>query len=136
MSSNQVFLLAGIWTFPIFIYACWLIPQATIRFVVWLLSRTIYRVRTYGIENIPEQGPALLVANHVTWMDGILILLASSRPIRMIAWADYVKGPVLGRLARMYGIIPIRSSDGSPAVKVTQHRAQCAPQRGAGLYLC
>ena len=130
MSSNQVFLLAGIWTLPILIYACWLIPQATIRFVVWLLSRTIYRVRTYGIENIPEHGPALLVANHVTWMDGILILLASSRPIRMIAWADYVKGPVLGRLASIYGIIPIRSSDGPRALLQSLNTAREALNSG------
>ncbi len=130
MSSNEVFLLAGIGTIPILIYGCWLIPQATIRFIVWLISRTMYRVRTYGIENIPEQGPALLVANHVTWMDGILVLLASSRPIRMIAWADYVKGPVLGRLASLFGIIPIKSSDGPRALMKSLNTARDALRNG------
>ncbi|MCH2212342.1 MAG: MFS transporter [Fuerstiella sp.] len=116
MASNQVFLLAGLWTLPIFLYVCWLIPRATIRFVVWLFSRTIYRVRKYGVENIPEQGSALLVANYVTWLDAILILLASSRPVRLIAWADYVEGPLMGKLAGLFGIIPIRSLDGPRAL--------------------
>ena len=130
MSSNEVFLLAGICTLPILIYACCLIPQATIRFIVWLISRTMYRVRTYGIENIPEQGPALLVANHVTWMDGILVLLASSRPIRMIAWADYVKGPVLSRVSNLFGIIPIKSSDGPRALLKSLNTARDALNNG------
>ena len=116
LSARQVFLLSGLITLPIFIYICMLIPQATVRFLVWMISRTVYRVRTHGVENIPDQGRALLVANHVTWMDGILILLASSRPIRMIAWADYVNGPITRRLARMFGIIPIRSQDGPRAL--------------------
>jgi len=130
MSSNEVFLLAGIATLPILIYACWLIPQATIRFIVWLISRTMYRVRTYGIENIPDQGPALLVANHVTWLDGILVLLASSRPIRMIAWADYVKGPILSRLSNLFGIIPIKSSDGPRALLKSLNAARDALNNG------
>ncbi len=126
MSSNEVFLLAGIGTLPILIYSSWLIPQATIRFVVWLFSRTVYRVRTYGTYNIPEQGPALLVANHVTWLDGILILLASSRPIRMVAWADYVEGPVIRHLAGLFGIIPIRSTDGPRALLQSLNTARDA----------
>lgn len=130
MSSTQVFLLCGLVTLPIFFYICWLIPQATIRFVVWLFSRTLYRVRTYGADNIPDQGPALLVANHVTWLDGILILLASSRPIRMVAWADYVQGPVIRHLANLFGIIPIRSTDGPRALMKSLNTARNALNDG------
>ncbi len=116
MSAPQIFLISGLSIIPIVIYVLWLLPQATIRFFVWLLSRFVYRVRTYGIENIPERGPALLVANHVSWIDGILILLASSRPIRMVAYADYVQGRVARRLSNLFGIIPIRSGDGPRAL--------------------
>ena len=56
MSSNQIFLIAGLCTLPILCYVCWLIPQATVRFMVWLISHTVYRVRTHGIENIPDPG--------------------------------------------------------------------------------
>ncbi len=112
MSASQIFLITGVSMIPLVFLVVAFLPQATFRFFVWLLSRFAYRVRTYGIENIPEQGPALLVANHVTWIDGILIALVSSRPIRMVAYADYVEGPISGRFARMFGIIPIRTTDG------------------------
>ena len=130
MSSPQIFLISGLGIIPIVVYSVWILPQATIRFFVWLLSRFVYRVRTYGIENIPEQGPALLVANHVSWIDGVLILLASSRPIRMLAYADYVQGPILKRLSKLFGIIPIRSGDGPRALIQSLNTATDALRNG------
>lgn len=126
----QVFLLAGIGTLPILIYTVVLIPQATIRFVVWLLSRTVYRVRTFDSHNIPETGSALIVANHVSWIDGILLLLTSPRPIRMIAYADYCKGPILSRLAKLFDVIPIKSSDGPRALMQSINSARDALKAG------
>lgn len=81
MSASEVFLVAGLGTIPVIVYVFGLLPTATIRFVVWLLSHTVYRLRIYDSENIPETGGALLVPNHVSWIDGILILLASSRRV-------------------------------------------------------
>jgi len=130
MSSPLIFLIAGIGILPIVVYAVWILPQATIRFFVWLLSRFVYRVRTYGIENIPERGSALLVANHVSWIDGVMILLASSRPIRMLAYADYVQGPVMKRLSKLFGIIPIRSGDGPRALIQSLNTASEALRKG------
>jgi acyl-[acyl-carrier-protein]-phospholipid O-acyltransferase/long-chain-fatty-acid--[acyl-carrier-protein] ligase len=130
MSGSLIFLMSGLMIIPIVIYAVCILPQATIRFFVWLLSRFVYRVRTYGIENIPEHGPGLLVANHVSWIDGVLILLASSRPIRMIAYADYVQGRILGSLAKLFGIIPIRSGDGPRALIRSLSTATAALQNG------
>ncbi len=124
LAPSEVFLLAAVFTLPIFVYICCLIPQATVRFVAWLISRTVYRVRTYGVENIPERGPALLVSNQVGWIDGILILLSGSRPIRMIVWADHVEGPVIGRLAKLFGIIPVRPEDGPRSVLKSLKTAQ------------
>lgn len=107
MTPQQIFLLAGALTVPVFIYIVWLIPQASIRFFVWLLSKTVYRIRVYGRENLPREGGALLVSNHVSWVDGILLLLTSSRPIRMIAWGANFENKWLRRLAEMFGMIPI-----------------------------
>lgn len=130
MSSPQIFLISGLGIIPIVVYSVCILPQATIRFFVWLLSRFVYRVRTYGIENIPEQGPALLVANHVSWIDGVLILLASSRPIRMLAYADYVQHPIIKRLSNLFGIIPIRSGDGPRALIKSLNTATDALRQG------
>lgn len=125
-TPDEIFLIAGIGTLPILIYTVCLIPQATIRFIVWLLTHTVYRVRIHGKQNIPEQGGALLVANHVSWIDGVLLLLASSRPIRMIAYADYVKGGAIGWLAKLFEIIPIKSSDGPKALVQSLNTARQA----------
>jgi len=126
MTASQIFLLSGVAIIPIVVYSVWILPQATIRFFVWLLSRFVYRVRTYGIENIPERGPALLVANHVSWIDGVLILLASSRPIRMVAYADYVQGRFARWLSNLFGIIPIRAGDGPRALVQSLNTARNA----------
>src|SRR5213076_3120632 len=87
LSPQQIFLVAGLFTIPVFLYIVLLIPQASIRFLAWLLSLTLYRLRVFGRENLPRRGGALLVPNHVSWVDGILLMLVSSRPVRMIAWA-------------------------------------------------
>lgn len=108
LTPQQIFLLAGLFTLPVLFYIVFLIPQASIRFVVWLLSLTIYRVRVFGRENLPQTGGALLVPNHVTWIDAIFLMLTSSRPIRMIAWASNIEAtPTLKRMATMFGAIPI-----------------------------
>lgn len=105
LSARQIFLLAGIFTFPVFFYIVFLIPQASIRFVVWLASHTVYRIRVVGRENLPERGGVLLVANHVTWLDGILLLLTTSRPVRILAFATYFRGRLVRALARLAGVI-------------------------------
>jgi acyl-[acyl-carrier-protein]-phospholipid O-acyltransferase/long-chain-fatty-acid--[acyl-carrier-protein] ligase len=107
-SPQQIFFIAGLGTIPVFFYIIFLIPQASIRFIVWLMSLTVYRVRVFGRENLPRESGALLVPNHITWIDGILLMLTSSRPIRMIAWAPNLeKRPWIKRLSNMFGAIPI-----------------------------
>jgi acyl-[acyl-carrier-protein]-phospholipid O-acyltransferase/long-chain-fatty-acid--[acyl-carrier-protein] ligase len=107
-SPQDIFLIAGAMTIPVFFYIVILIPQASIRFVVWLLSHTIYRVRVFGRENLPREGGALLVPNHVSWVDGILLMLTSSRPIRMVAWAaNLERRPWIRWLSNLFGAIPI-----------------------------
>ncbi len=86
--APDIFLLLGIATVPVFLYVVWLLPGATARILVSLLSHTIYRVRVEGRENLPEQGGALLVANHVSLIDGVLLILYSPRPVRMVARPD------------------------------------------------
>src|SRR5262245_2404976 len=108
LSPQQIFLIAGLFTIPVFFYIILLIPQASIRFFVWLGSLGIYRLRVYGRDNLPRHGGALLVPNHISWIDGILLMLTSSRPIRMIAWAPNIEArPWIKRMAKVFGAIPI-----------------------------
>ncbi|MCA9185042.1 MAG: AMP-binding protein, partial [Planctomycetales bacterium] len=106
-SPQQVFLICALLTIPVLMYILWLIPQASLRFVVWLLSRIFYRIRIHGLENVPEEGPALIVPNHVSWLDGILVLLATTRPVRMLVFAGNFQQKWLQRLALQWGAIMI-----------------------------
>ncbi|MFP6672208.1 MAG: MFS transporter [Pirellulaceae bacterium] len=115
MSSRHVFLVTGILTLPIFIYIIWLIPQASIRFLVWLASRTAYRIRIDGLKKLPEEGGALLVANHISWLDGILLLMISPRPIRTIVYAGHFQNRWVRWLAETFGSILMSPSPKSIA---------------------
>ena len=73
---------------------------------------------------------ALLVANHVSWIDGVLLLIASSRPIRLIAYADYVTGGPMGWLARTFGVIPIKAEEGPKSIVRSLQVAREAIMKG------
>jgi acyl-[acyl-carrier-protein]-phospholipid O-acyltransferase/long-chain-fatty-acid--[acyl-carrier-protein] ligase len=87
ITVRQAFLIISLLAVPIFLYAVWRVPQAMARLPLWWAFRCLYRVRINGVENIPPNGGAVLVINHSTWIDGLIILLMSARRIRMIAWA-------------------------------------------------
>ena len=70
MSASQIFCVAGLGAIPVVIYAFFVLPEATIRTIVWLLAHSMYKVRVRGRENLPPTGGALLVSNHVSWLDG------------------------------------------------------------------
>ncbi len=117
LDAGQLFLVSGLVTIPVIVWSFHILPQQTIRFCVWCLSLLIYRIRVIGREKIPEKGGAILVANHVSWLDGILLVMVSDRPIRMIAYSDYVDVPgIRGWLCRTFGVIPIKAGDGPRAL--------------------
>lgn len=130
LSSSWIFFGAGVITLPIIVIVFRLIPKETVRCVVWLLFRLIYKVRVFGSEHIPATGGGLIVANHVSWVDGILLILNSERPIRMIAWADYVTTGFVGWLSRMFKVIPIKTTDGPKAIVTALNTAKEAIKNG------
>ena len=110
LSARQIFLICGMLTIPVLIYIVLLIPQATIRFMAWLLTHTFYRIRVFNRENLPEKGPALLAPNHVSWLDGLLLVAVSPRPVRLIVSRGFIENWWLRGLARIMGVIPILES--------------------------
>ncbi len=108
LSARQIFLLGGLATLPVFLLSARLLALEALRFAVWLLTRLVYRVRVEGLENVPESGGAMLVSNHVSWADGILLGLACPRRVRMIAYGPYFQGWWIRWFARAAGIIPIQ----------------------------
>jgi 1-acyl-sn-glycerol-3-phosphate acyltransferase len=83
------------------------LPEIVIRFFISILIHTMYRVKKSGLENIPHEGPAVLVCNHVTFVDALVICSASRRPIRFVMDHQIFKIPVLSFLFRTGRAIPI-----------------------------
>lgn len=91
LSPKYIFLIAGVVTLPIGVIIVRKLAYDTTRFVAETLKSLMYRMRIEGHENIPDKSGALLVSNHVSWADGILIGLALRRKVRMVVYADYTR---------------------------------------------
>jgi acyl-[acyl-carrier-protein]-phospholipid O-acyltransferase/long-chain-fatty-acid--[acyl-carrier-protein] ligase len=109
LDPATVFLLTAGATLAGTIYVLWLLPDALLRFGLWLLTRTVYRVRVLGLENIPAKGGALFVCNHVSFVDALLLIASTDRPVRFMMFAGFYELPYVKPLARILGVIPISS---------------------------
>jgi acyl-[acyl-carrier-protein]-phospholipid O-acyltransferase / long-chain-fatty-acid--[acyl-carrier-protein] ligase len=109
LSSRAIFLIGGIATVVVTFLILSHLPFQTTRLFVQLLTGCMYRVRVEGLENVPAGG-ALVVANHVSWADGVLLGLACPRHPRMVAYASYFQNRWLGWFGRLGRIIPIGPS--------------------------
>jgi acyl-[acyl-carrier-protein]-phospholipid O-acyltransferase/long-chain-fatty-acid--[acyl-carrier-protein] ligase len=113
LNPRQIFLAGGILTFMGAIYALFLLPDALLRFILWLATRTFYRIRIDGRDNIPAKGGALFVCNHVSWMDALLLIASTDRQIRFLMLKEIYDQRWMKPFARILGIIPI-SNDQRP----------------------
>lgn len=103
----QMFLLVGLANAVVAFYIFMLVPEYLLRFVAWVASRLVYRFKVQGDEHIPTQGAALLVCNHVSFVDAVLLMAASPRPIRFLMDHRIFKVPLLGWLFKLAKAIPI-----------------------------
>ena len=122
LSAPAIFLVGGIITVPVTVIIVRLLPFHTTRLAVQLLINCMYRVRVEGLENVPPQGGVLVVANHVSWADGVLLGLACPRHPRMVAYAKYFESPWLSWFGRIGRIIPIGTTRKSMAESIRQAR--------------
>ena len=90
-------------------YAVQLLPNALLRFIMWIATHTIYRVKVLGRENIPTEGGALFVCNHLSLADAALLQAAVHRPVRFIMLKAMYEKPFIGWWAKTTGAIPISS---------------------------
>ena len=112
----QLFLLAAMLNAAVAVFIYTQVPEFLMRFLAWMLVHLVYRVEKSGLENIPEKGPAVLVCNHVSFVDAVVIMAACRRPIRFVMDAGIFKIPVLSFIFRTGGAIPIASRKDDPAM--------------------
>ncbi|THU05438.1 MFS transporter [Lampropedia puyangensis] len=114
LSLPQIFLALAITNAIVAAYIFLLVPEYLLRFVAWVLTHVIYRFKIQGREHIPEHGPAILACNHVSFVDAVLLMAASPRPIYFIMDYRIFKNPVLGFIFRMAKAIPIAPQRENP----------------------
>ena len=111
----QIFLFVGLANAVVAFYIFMLVPEYLLRFIAWVASRFVYRFKVTGDMNIPVEGAAILVCNHVSFVDAILLMAASPRPIRFVMDHRIFKIPVLGGLFKLAKAIPIAPRAEDPA---------------------
>jgi len=110
----QLFILAAVLNAIVAIYIYTLVPEFLMRFLTWVFVNFMYRIRMHGLENIPETGPALLVCNHVSFMDPLVIGGTVRRPVRFVMDHNIFKTPVLSFIFRTARAIPIAPAHEDP----------------------
>jgi 1-acyl-sn-glycerol-3-phosphate acyltransferase len=111
----QVFLFTGIANAVVAFYIFMLVPEYLLRFVALLASRSVYRLRVAGDLHMPATGAAIVVANHVSFVDAVLLMAVSPRPMRFIMDHRIFRVPVLGWLFKLAKAIPIAPKREDPA---------------------
>ncbi len=112
----EVFLATGIANAVVGAYIFLLVPEYLLRFISWMLAHVLYRFDVAGDDHIPTEGAAVLACNHVSFVDALLLMGASPRPIRFVMDHRIFAIPVLGALFRLAKAIPIAPQKESPEV--------------------
>ena len=115
LTVPQLFLVTAVLNAVVATYIFLLVPEYLLRFVAFVLSRVIYRYRVTGDDHIPATGAAIIACNHVSFVDAVLLMAASPRPIRFLMDHQIFKVPVLGTLFRLAKAIPVAPQKEDPA---------------------
>ncbi|MBU3057858.1 MFS transporter [Pseudomonas indica] len=107
LSIPELFLAVSLMNVAVNAYIFKIVPEFSMRFMVWLLGHSMYRVEHKGLDAIPDEGPALLVCNHVSFVDALLIGGAVRRPVRFVMYYKIYNLPVLNFIFRTAGTVPI-----------------------------
>ena len=129
MTTREVTLFVALLTLAGTIYVVRMLPDFLVRLVIWLATNTIYRIRTVGEENIPTEG-ALLVANHVSWVDALLIAASTGRMVRFLMYRPYYEWRGLNWFFRMMHVIPVAANDRPGKIADSLEQARQEIRRG------
>ena len=116
-SLPQLFLALAVASIAVSLWIFLLVPEFLMRFLSWLLVKSLYRLRARGIEDhVPDEGPALLVCNHVSYMDALILAGVVPRPVRFVMYHRIFDIPVMNWIFRTAKAIPIAGAREDPAL--------------------
>ena len=115
LTVPQFFLALALANVLVASYIYTVVPEFLIRLLVWMLTHTMYRVKHHGMEHIPDEGPCMLVCNHVSYVDALLLAGAIRRPVRFVMFKPYDM-PLLNYIFRTGKTIPIDSKTRNPVI--------------------
>jgi len=115
-SIAELYLTLAVMNIAVALFIFLQVPEFTMRFLVWLMGHSLYRVRHSGLEYIPVRGAAIVVCNHVSYVDALLLAGAIRRPVRFIMYRGIYELPVLNFIFRTGGAIPICSPKEDPDI--------------------
>ncbi|AOS46217.1 Bifunctional protein Aas [Lacunisphaera limnophila] len=123
LAPQTQFFLMALLTLGMLLYGVWHIPHHTVCTVMRLIGPLFYRVKSIGWENIPSGG-ALMICNHLSYVDAVVLQIASPRPIRFIAFAGFVKSPFMRFVFRAAGVIPVTANKPMKGIRLAVEAIQ------------
>ena len=134
MSAASIFMVLGLMTLvPTIITIC-LLPDFLVRFIAVILAKLFYRLKVYGLENIPVEKGALIISNHVSWVDAILLSATLQRRIRFIMDKTLYNNKLFNPVCRLMKVIPISMND--PPKQIIHSLRQGRKALDDGYILC
>lgn len=130
LSTTGIFLATAGMTMAGMLWALWLLPDTFVRLVLVLLTHTLYRLRIVGEHHVPPSGGALLVPNHVSFIDGFLLITSLDRPVRFVVDSQYAEQPLFKPFMKALRVIPISSQGGVRVILRALRDAEAAIDNG------
>jgi len=113
-SIAELLVIVAVLNAVVALYIYTLVPEFFMRFIVWMLIHSVYHVRKQGLDNIPDKGAAVIVCNHVSYVDALIIAGCIRRPMRFVMYYKIYNLPVLNFVFRTAGAIPIAGKHENP----------------------
>jgi 1-acyl-sn-glycerol-3-phosphate acyltransferase len=114
LTLPQVLLVTALCNAVVAIYIYTLVPEFLLRFIAWILINVLYRIRIRGMEAVPDEGPALLVCNHISYVDALVVMGSVPRPVRFVMYYKIFDMPVAKQVFRWAKAIPIAGAKEDP----------------------
>ena len=128
--SRWMFLVLGLLTLGLAAGTLIVLPDFLVRLIVVLITRVVYRIKVEGEENVPMEGPAMIVSNHVSWADAVVLAATQQRRIRFVMDRGIYQNPLLCWLFKLQKVIPISATDPPKKIVAALHQARQAMDDG------